>query len=359
MIRMILLEKILKSYLGFRTRPEIIDQYFRDKKIQASPNCQTIDLNQIRVASAQIPLYLISNPLEWVEMIDQQVKEAAQAGAQLIVFPENITLHLLGLIPGINKLSVQALKASTSSTDSKSAPITIADGFRIFGSAVEKLHFQTMSHLAKNYQVYIMGGSSFVPNETGQVMNVASLFGPQGQIIGSQAKNHLLPIETEWGLCRGTKFQVFQTTLGNIAFPICMDATYFETFRILSLLGADLVIVPIANPEDYHPWKALRGIWPRVQESYVYGIKSALVGKDFLGLNFTGKAGIFAPLELHGNDGVLALADNPHKKDLIIADLNIIRLRETKEDRLHAGEQNPDLYYRYFSHIYNEESLEI
>ena len=98
-----------------------------------------------------------------------------------------------------------------------------------------------------------------------------------------------MPIEKEWGISRGSKLEVFPTPLGKLAFPVCMDATYFETFRILEKQGAEIVMIPIANPEPYNYGLALRGIWPRVQEAPVYGIKSALVGR-VLGFEFTGRA---------------------------------------------------------------------
>jgi predicted amidohydrolase len=348
---MTILEKAVEKYLAFRTGTQIVERYLSGRNIKATSNCSAIQLKQVRVATTQIPLTLVKDPLEWVELLHRHTAEAAAAGAQLVVFPENITLPLLGLIPGVRKLAAQ--QAGSASELGGSSGLEPARVFRIFGSGVESFYRQTMSSLAAKYQIYIMGGSRLVPDHTGRLMNIASLYGPQGQLIGSQAKAHLLPLEAGWGICRGNELKVFNTPLGNIAFPICMDATYFETFRILSYLGADLIIIPIANPEEYNQWKALRGIWPRVQESYVYGVKSALVGKNFFGLDFTGKAGIFAPIELHPQNGVLALAHNPHKEDLVIADLDIEKLRETRTGRPYGGDINLNLYRRYFPQVYS------
>lgn len=351
------LEKGLEKYLAFRTRPQKARRFLEKQKIEAVSPFSSVRLDQVRVAVTQTPLTLVTDPLDWVELIYRQTAEAVRAGAQLVVFPENITLPLLGLIPGVKKMAGGAAIGSSGSggsgsPDTEAPGLDLARIFRVFGAGVEALYRYTMSSLAARFQVYLLGGSRLVPDHTGRVLNVASFFGPQGQLIGSQAKAHLLPLEAGWGLCRGTELQVFKTPLGNIAFPVCMDATYFETFRILAHLGADLVIIPIANPEEYNQWKALRGIWPRVQESYVYGIKSALVGKNFFGMSFTGKAGIFAPLELHPPDGVLALGENPHREELLIADLNIEQLRATRTARPYGGDLNLSLYRRYFPAVY-------
>ena len=102
-----------------------------------------------------------------------------------------------------------------------------------------------------------------------------------------------MPLEISWGFSPGKVFRVFPAAFGGLAAPVCMDATYYETFRVVAALGADIVAVPIANPEEYNAYLALRGIWPRVQETPVYGIKSALVGK-MLGFTLTGRR-VIAP----------------------------------------------------------------
>lgn len=352
MVLKTMIGKSLKTYLSWRTRPQLVKKFFRNKKIRPSGNCSSIRLDQVRVAAAQVPLYLVDDPLEWVELIYRQVAKGAAAGVQLIVFPEHITLHLLGLIPGIKKLAHASLNQPTTPSNKEPAPVNIAELFGIFGAGVEKFYRATMGYLAKEFRVYIMGGTRPVPEARG-VVNQGALFDPKGQLIGFQDKTHLLPLESQWGISPGARLDLYQTELGNIAFPVCMDATYFETFRILSLLGADMVLIPIANPEEYNMWKALRGIWPRVQESCVYGIKSALVGKNFFGLNFTGKAGIFAPIEIKPPDGVLALAEKPDEEDLVVADLDILQLRNSRHSRLRGADLNLPLYRRYFPEIYS------
>jgi predicted amidohydrolase len=71
----------------------------------------------------------------------------------------------------------------------------------------------------------------------GSVVNRAFLYGPDGKLIGTQDKVHLLPVEEEWKLRRGKSFKIFDTSIGCLAMPVCMDATYFETFRILEEPG--------------------------------------------------------------------------------------------------------------------------
>jgi hypothetical protein len=95
------------------------------------------------------------------------------------------------------------------------------------------------------------------------------------------------------------------------------------------------------NTEGGHSlWRALRGIWPRVQESYVYGLKASLNGW-IAGMHFTGKAGIFAPIGItpHKN-GVIALAPQHEGNYLITACLDIQKLYEERSKAEYYGDKN-------------------
>ena len=133
--------------------------------------------------------------------------------------------------------------------------------------------------------------------------------------------------ETDWGFAPGRDLTVVEINGWRLAFPICHDATYFETFRLALAADADLVAIQSANNEDYNEWHARRGIWPRVQESPVYGLASHLVGNLF-GLHLTGRSGVYAPLGLTpAGDGVLSAAADSETEELIVTDLDPAVLR--------------------------------
>ena len=240
----------------------------------------------------------------------------------------------------------------TGTRDTDPAPPPVADVFRFAGPVFHSIMHETFPYLAKKYGMYIMAGSFPSPHGD-HVMNRSFLFGPRGDLLGSQDKVHLTAVEYQWGLNRGSVFNSFLTPLGKLAMPVCMDATYFETFRILRGAGAEIVMIPIANPEPYNYWLALRGIWPRVQESLVYGIKSAMVG-EVLGFTLTGRAGIFAPLELSPKgDGVLAEMEHPDREGLVTAELDLEALLALRQNHPYLEDQNPALIKKYFPRIYS------
>jgi predicted amidohydrolase len=347
-------ERLFQRYLVWLCRPSVIRRHLQ-RRLTSVPIKDPVDRRRIRVAALQVNVELCQSPLAFVDLVHRRIREAAAAGAWLVVFPEYLNLLLFGMLPGLEQFE-QDYRTETAvvNHDSDQDPadqISLPDLFRFMTPVVLPLLTTLFSELAAAYQLYVMSGSYTIASPK-SIVNRAFLYGPQGESLGSQDKVHLLPIEEEWKLKRGKNFKVFNTAIGRLAMPICMDATYFETFRVLEENGAEIVMLPIANLEAYNYWLALRGIWPRVQESPIFGVKSALVG-SIAGLTFTGRAGIFAPLELTANhDGVLAEVDHFDREAMAVADLDLEALDEL---RCHHPwrDKNQVLYNHYFPQIYH------
>ena len=341
-------ERLFRQYLFWQCRPARVRRrlqtLIQDKK---APPVQGGCLN---VAALQVQIQLFVDPIGYVDMIHRRVKEAVALGAHLVAFPEYNNLPLIGMLPGVAEMGETISTATEDTTQTKGPAITVTDIIHYVGSVMAPFLDTLYSSLAVAYGIYLMTGSLLLPDGD-KVVNRAFLYGPHGQLIGFQDKVHLMPMEMEWGIAPGSQFRLFDTEVGKIAAPVCMDATYFETFRVLELKGAEIVIIPIANPEPYNYWLALRGIWPRVQEAPVYGIKSALVG-SLLGFEFTGRAGVFAPAELTSDDsGVLDIVESAEEEGIAFATIDLGILRELRQDHPWR-DSNPVLYRRYFPRIY-------
>ncbi|MGB4214504.1 MAG: nitrilase-related carbon-nitrogen hydrolase [Dethiobacteria bacterium] len=345
-------ERLFRQYLYWICRPARLKRKLSALVKERRP-APPVEGRRLKAAALQVKIRLFKEPLDYAAEMHRRVAEAAAAGAQLVAFPEDNNLPLLGFLPGLEEVG------ETLSDGEPEAPpiaagapeITVAEVIRYAGPVMAPFLETLYSSLAASYGIYLMAGSFLLPDGE-RVVNRAFLYGPDGKLIGTQDKVHLMPIEVEWGISAGREFNLFETAAGKIAAPVCMDATFFETFRILELQGAEIVIIPIANPEPYNYWLALRGIWPRVQECPVYGIKSALVGK-LLGFEFTGRAGIFAPAELTpGGSGVLAEVESPEEEGMAVAEMDLEALQELRRDHPWR-DSNPVLYRRYFPHIYS------
>lgn len=344
-------EKLFRQYLHWICRPPRVRKHLA-QQVSRSKKTLSSDRRRIKAAALQLELELFKNPLDYVDRMHRRVKEAAEAGAQLVVFPEMNNLQLLGMLPGIEQAGASPESSAGEEAKNRGPEITLSDLIFYAGPVMEPLIHATFSRLAALYGLYLMAGSFLLP-DGGKLVNRALLFAPDGNLIGFQDKVHLTQLEKEWGLTRGNQFNIFETALGKLALPVCMDATYFETFRILEQKGAEIVITPIANPEPYNYWMALRGIWPRVQESPLYGIKSALVGK-LINFEFTGKAGIYAPLELTPDgSGVLAEVESADTEGMAVAELDLGALAELRANHPWR-DRNEALYRRYFPEVYSK-----
>jgi predicted amidohydrolase len=343
-------EKAFLQYLCWKTRPTLIRRYLDGKGIRPAGTLRTINTRRVRAAAVQAELRLVQDPLAYVEQMYHHVRTATDRGAQLVVFPEDNATHLLGLLPGLKDLPAGA--TLTGALHQLGPDVKVADIFAYLTPVSRSVYFTTFAELARRFEIFIMAGSIVAANDQGRVTNTAYLFGPDGQLVGVQEKLHLLPLESEWGLAPGSELLVYSSPLGKLAMPVCMDATYFETFRLLSLMGAEVVMLPSADVVYTH-WKALRGIWPRVQESLVYGIKSTLVAHDFFGLNLAGRSCICAPMELTPKgDGMLAEAQSHDKEEVVVADLDLEALRDIRTSSRLWGDLNLALYQHYLPGIY-------
>lgn len=290
------------------------------------------------------------------------VDQAAKSNSHLIIFPEYNFFDLFGLFPGFRCLNQILNKKAIKNKDEekgreeeshlKGNSHFLTTIFKGVAKPIEEGINRIFSLLAREYGIYIYTGS-YILKEKDEIYNAGSLFDPEGNLIGTQKKMHLTDFEVELGIKRASKMEVYSLPFGKVVCPICIDATYFETFRIAREIGADMVILPIANLEEYSTWKALRGICPRVQESYLYGLKSSLNGW-IVGMHFTGKAGIFTPLLMtEKRDGILSLSPSYEGNHLITANINIKRLYEEREKAEYQEDKNIEFEKKYIEKTYS------
>ncbi|MFN0154897.1 MAG: carbon-nitrogen hydrolase family protein [Gaiella sp.] len=142
------------------------------------------------------------------------IAEAAAGGCDLVVFPE---------------LSVTGHNGSEAVTRGAERH----DG-RIF----ETIHRQ--AHACK-----IVVSYGFCELHRGTHYNTSALVGPQG-LIGLQRKVHA-SLDEFLRFRQAYDWSVFDLGFCRVGTAICHDSDFFESWRILALLGAELVLLPHAN----------------------------------------------------------------------------------------------------------------
>lgn len=275
----------------------------------------------VRIAAAQFSLDAVPEPSLWHKRLHAIFQSAAQARADILVFPEDMSLPLLGIIarwlprsPGPPDPSQTALALATL------APIAYDHWQRV------------MQDMARHFAIITVAGSGLTVRNQ-RLVNQALIISDQGHIMAEQPKMHLFAFEQDWGVTAGSL--VNQTANSwSLYTVVCNDATYFETFRMLRHRGADLIAVPIADPEPhYSEHKARRGTWARVQETPVCGIVGAGTGSLF-GFTLSGKAGIYLPAALTpDHTGIVAESSSAYGEGIVMADVDLDALHEYQKSQ--------------------------
>lgn len=110
------------------------------------------------------------------------------------------------------------------------------------------------SELARKYQVYLHCGSiteSDPENCSKNPYNTSILFSPTGEMLKTYRKMHLfdvtLPngkgVKESDGVSAGDAFALAETELCRIGMTICYDLRFPELYRMLALMGAQLLVV--------------------------------------------------------------------------------------------------------------------
>lgn len=199
----------------------------------------------------------------------------------LVVFPEDVGLLLVlqGMedrLSGIESIdeaigsAVQAHLVALSWTRLIRWKDWVPALFLNRNRLIAETYFEVFSDVAREYGVYVVGGSVILPPyrmEDGvvdwqrgparhQVHNTSYLFGPDGLVLGKQDKIDLIELEAEGALNLNpgsvADLSVIDTPLGKIGLAICKDAFSDEITEALVSQGAQILVQPSANPGPWH-----------------------------------------------------------------------------------------------------------
>jgi len=176
---------------------------------------------KIKLALAQISSKRESKS-ENLLKIEKLTLKAKQQGADLIIFPE-MSLTGYVLLDQVYELAETIPGPST--------------------QKIETLAKKTDMHI-------IFGMPELSENTQATIFNTAVCVGPQG-LIGKYRKMYL-PTHSVFEEKRyfrpGYEAVSFQTELGNIGLTICYDVFFPEVYRLIRLMGAQLIICISASP---------------------------------------------------------------------------------------------------------------
>lgn len=284
--------------------------------LRQAPSPMPWQRTHLTVAAAQWRLDPVTRFPSWVDQLVDYFEEAHRRSVALLVFPEDMAIPLLGLVSGrIRVTHGQALSSGET-----------GQWLYALAPRVERLYVDVFSRLSRAYGMTVVAGSALTLTRS-RLFNRALVFGPDGTLLVAQAKLHLLPLERDWGICPGTRLEEQPVGPLPLFTAVCHDASFFETYRMAEHAGAEIMAIPIADPDvDYQDSKARRGAWARTQETGLPSIVGAATG-ELYGIRLTGKAAVYVPLALTDDGGgIVAQSASPDGEGLVSATLNLNQL---------------------------------
>lgn len=182
----------------------------------------------MRLAAAAYPLSPLRDWAEYEAKLTAWLQEAAEAGADLALFPEYGAMELA------------MLAGPETASDLEGALRAVAG----LAARADALH----ARLAARLGLHVCAASApvFDPGASGSArpVNRARLFAPGGA-VGVQDKQVMTRFEREeWGVVPGGPLRLFETELGRIGILICYDAEFPRLSEALIGAGAEILLVP-------------------------------------------------------------------------------------------------------------------
>jgi predicted amidohydrolase len=284
-------------------------------------------MKNLTIATTQYGLKDIRSEEQFWTGITDKVRDAAERGAAIIVFPEYMTAHLLSLEPTM--LHDEACHHLDQYTEK---------------------YVQFFQQQSRERNITILAGTHICKIDNNEYANKAFLFFPDGR-IETQSKLHLTPEEQiRWPLAAGDELNVFDTEWGKMSILTCYDIEFPELARVAALRGAELLLCPSYTDNEFGYYRVRHCCQARAIENQVFVVLSGLVGalsedRPQVDQGYC-QAGVFTPCDLpFKEDGIVQVGE--FNEDMtVLAEADFRKLRENRERGTVAPfyDRRPELY---------------
>jgi predicted amidohydrolase len=252
----------------------------------------TKEMASTKIACVQIDV-AIGNVKANREKIIERIRVAADAGAQLIVFPEC----------ALTGYCFESLAEAAEFAQPIDGPSS---------RAIAEVCRETDS-------IAIVG---FLERADSGLYNAAMVVGPGG-VAGNYRKVHLPFLGVDRFLKPGDRpFEVFDLPIGRVGVNVCYDASFPEAARALKLLGAELIVLPTNWPTG--AWRTAEFIInARACENHVNFVAVNRVGIE-RGWQFIGRSKV---IDFNGDTISEASSD---REEILFAEVDIQEANNNK-----------------------------
>ncbi len=260
----------------------------------------------VKIAAAQYDISFLETWENYQKKSEFWVRDAAEQGAKILLFPEYNTMELASLFS----------KAVYSSLNEQLGAL----------QTVHKTFLNLFQSLSQQYQCLIQAGSFPVQISEGVYHNRAYLFMPNGE-IDFQDKMMMTRFENEqWLINAGEELKTFDTEFGRIAINICYDSEFPLLARQQVEMGANLILVPSCTDTVAGFHRVKIGCQARALENQCYVVQAALVGdapwSPAVDVNI-GAAGIYTPVDYGFPDNGILASGEFNKSQWVFADIDL------------------------------------
>jgi predicted amidohydrolase len=283
-------------------------------------------MKKLTIATTQYGLTDIHSEEQFWAGITAKVRDAAEQGAAIIVFPEYLTAHLLSL-------------EHTMLHD---------EACHFLDQHTEK-YVQFFERQSREWNIAILAGTHICKEGNG-FANKAFFFFPDGR-IETQNKLHLTPEEQiRWPLVAGDELNVFETEWGMVSILACYDIEFPELARVAALRGAELLLCPSYTDSTHGYYRVRHCCQARAIENQLFVVLSGLVGdlsedRPQVDQGYC-QAGVFSPCDVpFAADGIIQVGE--FNQDMtVLAEVDFRKLRENRERGAVAPfyDRKPELY---------------
>lgn len=312
-------------------------------------------MDRFIVASIQQKLRVPLSFDEYKGQLHRFMRAAAVKRARLVVFPElagNLMLPLLlddfrssllrqadrGRRRSANPWQrfMGAMAGSAAGLLNASFQAGFGDLFSSDAANIWRTYQQVFGELAAEFGVTLVAPSAYLPDPAdGTIRNLAAIFGPGGDLLGTQAKFQLNPVDATY--CQpGSTWEPIHTEVGVVGVMLGNDVLYPEIGRLLAFQGAEMFAIQGACQSVAAYNKLRAGALARMQDNQIFAASAYLVGANQMAKTsqepFVGKSAIFAPQELTPRqNGVLVEMGNHSSEGVLTAEWNLRELRQLWE----------------------------
>lgn len=290
-------------------------------------------MTNVTIAAAQYGLSHLQSVEHFWTRLAAKIREAAEQGAELIVFPEYMTAHLLSL----------------------EQIMTHEEACRYLDSHTEA-YLKFFKQQSQLWNLVILGGTHICRAGRAYV-NRAHLFFPDGR-LETQDKLQLTPEERNiWPLLPGEDLHVFETKWGLVSILTCYDIEFPELARAAADRGVKLILCPSYTDSSFGYHRVRHCCQARAIENQLFVLLSGIVGELPEGRPQVDsgycQAGVFTPCDRPFTaDGVLQ-AGEANQDMAVIAQIDFAELHENREHGAVSPfyDRRPMLYEKEFQKL--------